>query len=455
MNVLVLYIGAIILFIWGIAQEVERANVKGQSPMVTIRPTLSTAEPGWRNLYRIGGAAALLQLAAVLTYAIATAILGPKPTSAVEFFAVQQRSALEAVLRSDFLLLFLIGGYLGTFPGLYMALRRVSPVGAFYATLFTLIAWGAVILPDAPASQFAVAATEDLANVDPAIRSLSAAFTGVEGPYADTPEVSQALFNVNAGLTREVSGEGAAFVVWPENEFADADDPLFAQQLGELARESGSYIVADMVWRAPEGMYDAAVMFGPDGREAGRRAKINVTSAEEAYGFVPGPETFPVFGTPYGKVGLGVCWDRHRLRIVRELARAGAQIVLMPVDDDFRNRWFPAHHAADSVFRAVENRVAFVTGSTSGLSQVIDPYGRIITESDLYRRSAITGQVFTVQERAPYTRFGDWFGWLMVIGLAALVWRASTHPATAGPPSHGNDSDDPPRSAPGWTPPMA
>jgi hypothetical protein len=105
MNVLVLYIGAIILFIWGIAQEVERANVKGQSPMVTIRPTLSTAEPGWRNLYRIGGAAALLQLAAVLTYAIATAILGPKPTSAVEFFAVQQRSALEAVLRSDFQLI--------------------------------------------------------------------------------------------------------------------------------------------------------------------------------------------------------------------------------------------------------------------------------------------------------------------------------------------------------------
>jgi apolipoprotein N-acyltransferase len=216
-----------------------------------------------------------------------------------------------------------------------------------------------------------------------------------------------------------------AFVVWPENEFADADDPQFARQLGQLAIETGSYIVADMVWRTSEGLYDTAVMMGPDGQEVGRRAKINVTSAEEEYGFAAGPETFPVFDTPYGTVGLGVCWDPHRLRVVREVARAGAQIVLMPVDDDFRNRWFPAHHAADSVFRAVENRVAFVTGSTSGLSQVIDPYGRIAAESDLDRRSAITGQLFTVQERTPYTQFGDWFGWLMVIGLVALVWRAA------------------------------
>jgi apolipoprotein N-acyltransferase len=304
--------------------------------------------------------------------------------------------------------------------------RRVywPGIGAL-ACVAALIAWGAALLPEAPASQFTVAATEDLANVDPAIRSLSASFTGVEGPYADTPEVSQALFDVNAGLTREVAGEGVAFAVWPENEFADADDPQFTRQLGQLAIESGSYIIADMVWRTSGGLYDTAVMMGPDGQEAGRRAKINITRTEEEYGFVAGPETFSVFDTPHGKVGLGVCWDRHRLWIVHELARAGAQIVLMPVDDDFRNRWFPAHHAADSVFRAVENRVAFVTGSTSGLSQVIDPYGRITSEGDLYRRSAITGQVFTVEDRPPYTRFGDWFGWLMVIGLVALVWRAA------------------------------
>lgn len=40
----------------------------------------------------------------------------------------------------DFLTLILIGLYLGTFPALYMALGRVSPVYTALAALFTFIA---------------------------------------------------------------------------------------------------------------------------------------------------------------------------------------------------------------------------------------------------------------------------------------------------------------------------
>ena len=47
---------------------------------------------------------------------------------------------MEAFLRGDFLLLILIGLYLGTFPALYVALRRLSPVYAALATLFTIMA---------------------------------------------------------------------------------------------------------------------------------------------------------------------------------------------------------------------------------------------------------------------------------------------------------------------------
>ena len=43
------------------------------------------------------------------------------------------------VLRGDFLLLVLIGMYLGTFPALYITLRELSPVYVALATLFTFI----------------------------------------------------------------------------------------------------------------------------------------------------------------------------------------------------------------------------------------------------------------------------------------------------------------------------
>jgi apolipoprotein N-acyltransferase len=119
---------------------------------------------------------------------------------------------------------------------------------------------------------------------------------------------------------------------------------------------------------------------------------------------------------------MGVCWDRHRLWITRELVRAGAQIVLMPVDDDFNHsRWFPAFHASDSVFRAVENRVALGLGTTNGISLVVDPYGRVMAESGINERTAIIGKIFTVSGTTLYTRFGDWFGWLMVVGVVTMV----------------------------------
>ncbi|MBC8431616.1 MAG: apolipoprotein N-acyltransferase [Desulfobacterales bacterium] len=288
--------------------------------------------------------------------------------------------------------------------------------------VISVVVWGAVKIPKPPQETFSIAATVDLANQDLEIQKLSHLPAGKEGYYTDTPEMSQAIFDVNAELTRKVVDTKGAFVVWPENEFADADDPRFIGQLGALAKELGAYIVADVVWRAPTGMHDTALMVGPEGKEMGRRAKINTTDGEERNGFVPGPRDFPVFDTPHGKVGIGVCWDRHRLWITRELARAGAKIVLMPVDDDFNHsRWFPAFHASDSVFRAVENRVAFGLGSTSGVSLVVDPYGRVMAESGINEREAIIGKTFTVSGRTLYTRVGDWFGWLMVVGVVAMV----------------------------------
>jgi len=222
------------------------------------------------------------------------------------------------------------------------------------AVVAGVVGWGAITIPELPSQTFTIAATVDMSNQDEAVQSLGKSYakteTGllIEGSYADTPEMSQAIFDINAQLTRSVAGKQPAFTVWPENEFCDADDINFVGQLGQLARELNTYIVADTVWRAPTGMHDTALMVGPDGNEKGRRAKIAVTGGEADYGFVPGPENFPIMDTPYGKVGIGVCWDRHRLWITRELARAGAQIVLMPVDDDFNNnKQFPAFHASD------------------------------------------------------------------------------------------------------------
>lgn len=101
---------------------------------------LKTKTTRLTSLYNIGGIAALLQLVSILSYSVVIGVLGPKPASAAAYFDIYQRSPAEAFWRGDFLLMILIGLYLGTFPALYAAVRQLSPVYTALATIFTLIA---------------------------------------------------------------------------------------------------------------------------------------------------------------------------------------------------------------------------------------------------------------------------------------------------------------------------
>ncbi|WP_457646906.1 apolipoprotein N-acyltransferase [Profundibacter sp.] len=302
------------------------------------------------------------------------------------------------------------------------ATGRKAVVSTRAALLAVIIPLGIIIagyatIP-APHDTFKVAAVTDMIGQDPEIQAMGED----AGVLVDSPELSQRIFDVDAALTRSVADQDPAFVVWPENEFTDIDNAAMMDQLKALAAETGSYITADTTWNAPTGLHDTAVLIGPDGQEAVRRAKINIVPGEVKAGFSKGPHSYPVYASPFGKVGVAVCWDVHRLWIMRELARSGAQIILLPMDNDFNGTSsFPPFHAANAVFRAVENRLAFGLGTVSGASMVIDPYGRITAEAQINERSVVVGETFVVQADTIYQRFGDWFGWLLVIGFVAML----------------------------------
>ncbi len=100
----------------------------------------SSRKSNWKKLYSIGGIAALIQLASILTYTVVVAVLGAPPASVEEYFAAFQNAPVATLFRGDFLLLFLVGGYFGTFPALFLSLRKVSLLAAMFATLFTFVA---------------------------------------------------------------------------------------------------------------------------------------------------------------------------------------------------------------------------------------------------------------------------------------------------------------------------
>lgn len=60
-------------------------------------------------------------------------------------------------------------------------------------------------------------------------------------------------------------------------------------------------------------------------------------------------------------------------------------------------------------------------GTTTGISIIVDPYGRVSAMGEVNKREIIIGETFTTEERTIYTRFGDWFGILVSILLVLGV----------------------------------
>ena len=80
---------------------------------------------------------------------------------------------------------------------------------------------------------------------------------------------------------------------------------------------------------------------------------------------------------------------------MRNLAKNDAQIVLVPVNADLnQNRQFPIFFTVEAIFRAIENNVAIAISTTSGISTVIDPYGRVSVIGNVNMKEVVTGEVF-------------------------------------------------------------
>jgi len=83
-----------------------------------------------------------------------------------------------------------------------------------------------------------------------------------------------------------------------------------------------------------------------------------------------------------------------------------------------------------NVFRPVENRVYLVRCSNTGVSCIIDPYGRIVDRvkdaqgDDTFVRGVMTGTVMPMDSRTVYNRFGDWLVWLS-FAVSALFLLAA------------------------------
>lgn len=114
--------------------------------------------------------------------------------------------------------------------------------------------------------------------------------------------------------------------------------------------------------------------------------------------------------TPSGRLGIQICYDLDFEDGTRKLVNQGAEVILVPNFDPMSyGRAQHLQHSAMSPMRAVESGLWIARAASSGLSQLIDPVGRIIKTMPMVEEGVLTGDIYLRKGGTIYTKYG----WLL------------------------------------------
>jgi len=143
------------------------------------------------------------------------------------------------------------------------------------------------------------------------------------------------------------------------------------ERLGKLASKLGSYLVAGIYERSGKIVYNTAVLIDRSGKVAGKYRKTHLPREEWEAGITPG-DSYPVFETDFGKVGLMICWDVQFPEPCRAMGAKGAELILLPI-------WGGSETLAKA--RAIENHLFLVSSSYDMKTFIVDPKGDVLAEA--------------------------------------------------------------------------
>jgi apolipoprotein N-acyltransferase len=243
-------------------------------------------------------------------------------------------------------------------------------------------------------------------------------------------------------MTREAAGKGAQLVIWPESStpFPFMDDKAGGERIRALVRETGIELLlgSDQIGASKE-YYNAAFLVRKDASVAGVYQKMHLVPfgefvplkellffvgplVEQVGGFTPGREMV-MLPTSHGPISTAICYEIVFPRLVREAVLRGSQLLTTITND----AWYgyssaPYQHFLQAQLRAIEQGRYLARAANTGISGFVDPYGRVLQRTEIFKREIVVGEVRMLESRTIYGTIGDLFAYICAgLTLAALV----------------------------------
>ncbi len=245
------------------------------------------------------------------------------------------------------------------------------------------------------------------------------------------------------GQLSTMPGSKPELVVWPETPapFYLKTDEEFRKQMEGVARSLGAYFVLGYIDNVGDRPTNSAAVLSPQGQMVSRYDKIHLVPfgeyipfkrllffadslTRQVGDFTPGAE-FTVSPVANHKISTAICYESIFPDLIRRFTTRGSELIVVITNDG----WFgessaPFQHLRMGVVRAVENRRYMVRTANTGISAIIDPYGRIERKTSIGERTILDGTAHFRSDQTFYTAYGDAFAYLNVL-IAALAIAAA------------------------------
>jgi apolipoprotein N-acyltransferase len=198
------------------------------------------------------------------------------------------------------------------------------------------------------------------------------------------------------------------------------DGPV-PERVKTWCRERRKYLVAggkDFISNAE--FYNTAFVVGPDGDVVFSQVK---SVPIQFFNDGRPAKLQKLWESPWGNLGVCICYDLSYRRVTDELVRQGAQAIIAPTMDvadwgEYQHRL----HARVGPVRAAEHGVPIFRVCSSGVSQLIDRAGRVVVSAPFPgEQEMITGQLdLAGKGRLPLDHWLAPFS--VVLTAVAIIW---------------------------------
>jgi apolipoprotein N-acyltransferase len=221
------------------------------------------------------------------------------------------------------------------------------------------------------------------------------------------------IYETHARMTRQAMRERPEIVIWPESAVFTylLKDNLLFPRVKRLLAEERVWLITGTPHYEKNKAFNSVVSISPTGKVISRYDKERPVPFGE---YLPFRKIlYPILrgvgyydsefaGNPNPQVikaknlniATAVCFESTFPDLIKKRVRKNSDFILIVTNDAwFGNSAALEQHLNSGVLRAIENRKYFIQAGNTGISAVIDPFGRVLKKTGINQRGILTFEI--------------------------------------------------------------